>query len=328
MRYPRSHKRRTGKSPAQHARGAGSPWGETRHQGGTPPSDYGYTGQREEAGIGLYYYNARWYDAKLGRFAQADAIVPEVSKSGSFDRYSYTFNNPIRYSDPTGNFSEDEICRYWGYCGEDARSMMEQDYGKILSDIMWSEEITFGDVIYLNFGDGKTLEFMFILVESAAGIFRPVAMTKTGSMYESEDLKGAVTAKTGVGIHRNEDGSYSYFGDISSTKAEEMIANGDIYLFTWEDVEYNEYLFQKGYYRDYNEIYFATFGATSALALGTLGLSFWASLGAATLGIGVGYVLDIFVKGPVDRTYPILVEIGAPGGSLLWGGFLPPGEKF
>jgi hypothetical protein len=29
-----------------------TPWGETRYQGGTPPTDYGYTGQREEAGIG------------------------------------------------------------------------------------------------------------------------------------------------------------------------------------------------------------------------------------------------------------------------------------
>ncbi|CAG1008547.1 hypothetical protein ANRL4_03903, partial [Anaerolineae bacterium] len=52
------------------------PWGETRYSSGATPTTYRYTGQRQEAGIGLYYYGARWYDPALGRFAQADSIVP------------------------------------------------------------------------------------------------------------------------------------------------------------------------------------------------------------------------------------------------------------
>ncbi len=36
-----------------------------------------YTGQRFDEAIGLYYYNARYYDPALGRFAQADTIVPD-----------------------------------------------------------------------------------------------------------------------------------------------------------------------------------------------------------------------------------------------------------
>jgi hypothetical protein len=35
-------------------------WGETRYSSGTTPTSYRYTGQREEPGIGLYFYNARW----------------------------------------------------------------------------------------------------------------------------------------------------------------------------------------------------------------------------------------------------------------------------
>jgi RHS repeat-associated protein len=49
----------------------------------------GYTGQRWEAGIGLYDYNARHYDPALGRFVQADTIVPSVAHSQDFNRYSY-----------------------------------------------------------------------------------------------------------------------------------------------------------------------------------------------------------------------------------------------
>ncbi len=34
-------------------------WGETRYTYGTTPTAYKFTGQREEATIGLYFYNAR-----------------------------------------------------------------------------------------------------------------------------------------------------------------------------------------------------------------------------------------------------------------------------
>jgi RHS repeat-associated protein len=54
-------------------------YGETRHSWGiTDTTKYHFTGQRQESTIGLYFYNARWYDAALGRFVQADALVPEA----------------------------------------------------------------------------------------------------------------------------------------------------------------------------------------------------------------------------------------------------------
>lgn len=77
-------------------------WGETRFTSGSTTTDYRYTGQREEAGIGLYYYNARWYDPALGRFAQADTIVPGAGPM-AWDRYAYGLDNPVKYSDPTGH---------------------------------------------------------------------------------------------------------------------------------------------------------------------------------------------------------------------------------
>ena len=49
----------------------------------------------------MLYYGARWYDSSLGRFAQADSIVPGGVQG--YDRYAYSFNNPIRYNDPTGH---------------------------------------------------------------------------------------------------------------------------------------------------------------------------------------------------------------------------------
>jgi RHS repeat-associated protein len=46
-------------------------FGATRFTSGTTPTSYRFTGQREEAALGLYYYNARWYDPTLGHFVAA-----------------------------------------------------------------------------------------------------------------------------------------------------------------------------------------------------------------------------------------------------------------
>ncbi|WP_416223805.1 RHS repeat-associated core domain-containing protein, partial [Thermoflexus sp.] len=40
------------------------------------PTDRRFTGQRWEGALGLYDYNARFYDPALGRFLQPDPLVP------------------------------------------------------------------------------------------------------------------------------------------------------------------------------------------------------------------------------------------------------------
>jgi len=77
-------------------------WGETRGTS-TVDTPYRYTGQREEDDLLLYFYNARWYDAALGRFIQADSIVPEPRNPQALNRYSYVLNNPASASDPSGH---------------------------------------------------------------------------------------------------------------------------------------------------------------------------------------------------------------------------------
>jgi len=82
------------------------PWGETRF--GSLETEYQFTGQYRLAALGLDYFNARWYDSALGRFAQADSIVPLASQGvQALDRYTYANNNPLRYNDPTGHILDD-----------------------------------------------------------------------------------------------------------------------------------------------------------------------------------------------------------------------------
>jgi RHS repeat-associated protein len=86
------------------------PWGETRFESGSTYTSYQYTGQQLEEDLGIYYYNARWYDPALGRFIQADTIVPNPGNPQSVDRYAYVNNNPMRYNDPSGNCIPDYNC--------------------------------------------------------------------------------------------------------------------------------------------------------------------------------------------------------------------------
>ena len=79
-------------------------WGELRFSSGTVSTDYTYTGQYSNTDdFGWMYYKARWYDPTLGRFAQADSIVPGAGNPLAWDRYAYGLNNPTRYNDPDGH---------------------------------------------------------------------------------------------------------------------------------------------------------------------------------------------------------------------------------
>lgn len=46
--------------------------------------------------------NGRVYDPELGRFLSADPLVQSPHNSQSYNRYSYVFNNPLSYTDPSG----------------------------------------------------------------------------------------------------------------------------------------------------------------------------------------------------------------------------------
>jgi RHS repeat-associated protein len=80
------------------------PYGDSeRYNPGGQITTFRFTGQRWDPGTGLYFYNSRWYDPLIGRFIQADTIVPQPGNPQALNRYSYVLGNPLRYTDPTGH---------------------------------------------------------------------------------------------------------------------------------------------------------------------------------------------------------------------------------
>ncbi len=79
--------------------------------GGTVSANHYFTGHFEDAESGLIFMGARYYDGELGRFITADTIVQSPGKSPqTFNRYSYTANNPVNLIDPDGH-------SFWGKIG-------------------------------------------------------------------------------------------------------------------------------------------------------------------------------------------------------------------
>jgi RHS repeat-associated protein len=74
------------------------PFGTTSVSGSSSPNSFQFTG-RENDTTGLYYYRARYYDPKVGRFLQQD---PLDFGGGDVNWYAYLSNSPTMGVDPTG----------------------------------------------------------------------------------------------------------------------------------------------------------------------------------------------------------------------------------
>ena len=101
------------------ARQSYDPWGRERNpytwgygvtltSGGTTPAPpewlyRGYTGHEMLPEYGLINMNGRMYDPMNGRMLRPDNYVQDPSNSQSYNRYSYCWNNPLKYTDPSGD---------------------------------------------------------------------------------------------------------------------------------------------------------------------------------------------------------------------------------
>jgi RHS repeat-associated protein len=71
-----------------------------------PDVFYTFTGQEDDDDLGLYNYGARLYDPVLGRFISPDRLVQAPENPQTLNRYTYCLNNPLIYTDPSGEWIE------------------------------------------------------------------------------------------------------------------------------------------------------------------------------------------------------------------------------
>jgi RHS repeat-associated protein len=100
------------------------PYGETRWTAGTLPTDYRFTGQREEASLGLYQMGARWVDPSLGRWLSADTIVPGAAVSSGGSAATLGYDDQVRLTPLTVGFHETQFLSVVGEENRDAIPVM------------------------------------------------------------------------------------------------------------------------------------------------------------------------------------------------------------
>lgn len=92
----------------------------------------GFTGHEHIRQFGLINMNARLYDPRIASFLSPDNLLTDPNNPQNYNRYSYALNNPLVYTDPSGNSLEAvlfaaafvtnlaQVAHTWGMYGTDA----------------------------------------------------------------------------------------------------------------------------------------------------------------------------------------------------------------
>ena len=90
--------------------------------------DRGYTLHEHYDDFGLINMNGRLYDPVIGRMLSPDIAIQDEHNAQAYNRYSYCFNNPLRFTDPSGYVVEDD----W-YVDEKGRVIWDDKVTSVLN---------------------------------------------------------------------------------------------------------------------------------------------------------------------------------------------------
>lgn len=78
-------------------------FGNIVEQTGNLNNNITYAGYQYDKETDLYYLNDRYYDSKIARFINEDTYTGDPNDPLSLNLYTYCHNEPMMYTDPTGN---------------------------------------------------------------------------------------------------------------------------------------------------------------------------------------------------------------------------------
>mgnify|MGYP001561578508 CR=1 FL=1 len=79
---------------------------DSQPTGASVPSEHSFTDKELDDDLGLYYFEARWYDSDIGRFSSQDPaqldnrVFKLIQDPQSLNFYAYSRNNPMNLVDP------------------------------------------------------------------------------------------------------------------------------------------------------------------------------------------------------------------------------------
>jgi RHS repeat-associated protein len=165
----------------------------------------GYTGHEHLPEFGLINMNGRMYDPIVGRFLSPDPFVQAPDFSQNFNRYSYALNNPLIYTDPSGEIVWVPVIigavigAYSGYKIADAKGYSFKDgsmYGYILGGAVIGGLAGYAGATIAAEGGfmAKTMGIMY------SSVFNSMGMSAlSGGMIQPSISFGAASYNFGTG---------------------------------------------------------------------------------------------------------------------------------
>ena len=138
----------------------------------------GYTMHEHLDQFGVINANARLYDPYLARFLSPDPYIQEPTNPQNFNRFSYCLNNPLKYSDPSGEF-------WWGWLpyaiGAVVGGFQGYHIGESAGLNGWGRFAT----TFMGAGIGAASAGFGSYVSSSAGVMANTLSVVGGSYYNS-----------------------------------------------------------------------------------------------------------------------------------------------
>jgi hypothetical protein len=134
------------------------------------------------------HFNARMYSPYLNRWLQPDSIVPDPANPQALNRYSYVYNSPLNFTDPSGHDPLDET---WLAAFREAhgREPTWEDITIRLFSLALPDEWDW-NAFYNSDGTLNQERFTEILQNPGAGrswANMPDALTRLANWYESNE---------------------------------------------------------------------------------------------------------------------------------------------
>ncbi len=184
-------------------------------------SRYTFTGKEQDALIGLHYFGARYYDARISLWYGVD---PMAEKYPDITPYGYTYNNPIKYTDPNGMYIVDPSV-------SKASSALAKYLKNNISELLKSDRLVKGMMKYGQFQSKQDL--LKALTNDKGPLIKVDQVANNGDGYYSGGKDGTITIDIDLVEQFNNaspEDKEAAFLDVISTVLHETVHYGD-----WQD---------------------------------------------------------------------------------------------
>jgi RHS repeat-associated protein len=159
---------------------------------------YGFTQKERDGESGLNYFEARYHDGLLGRFASADPVIQ--TKPQHLNSYTYSLNRPLSYVDPSGCTAAEiaDVADQWINVGAESFKVGDTSEANFWNDVIVDSGRDFAKLMVdtLRCGEG----FARAQITAENGAYGTAALEVLGDIGRGASIAsgaGAVIGKAG-----------------------------------------------------------------------------------------------------------------------------------